>query len=479
MNKTSSENKLHTHCDHCNKQHVKIVRYYQQETYCANCYRTWFTKKPCSSCGEIKRLHKKEHSSVCLDCRRHQPCIRCGCDAVKHSANTPQGRACQSCYQRHFKAPQQCFECGKKKTGLSRYQELPHQHPICGTCYQQHVCETCPACRRYRKLVDTPQGKLCHKCHELGEINCPSCQKLMPAGCGEHCWSCYWQQRLIREVEINQNKFASDGVKQGYGDFIKWFVAQRDYQVVTLKHQHFVKFFERCNALWGQIPNYDKLANEFKPEGLRSHLTVLRWLIDTGQITINLKVKDDIAEQERIQNLLGKFDAVPEQVDRYYEILVKKINAGRTTLKSLRLALQPVAGLYQQFGLIGAQAPSQAQIDNYLTLKSGQRNALYGFINYLNQTQELELKCEVPDLKRRKRAKRQQLEQEIMGLARQTTPLSKKDQLRWLQLGMAYFHDQEVSLKALANVPVFCQPDNEMLRLNYEGKHYWLPRAGQ
>lgn len=477
MNKTSSENKLHTHCDHCNKQHVKIVRYYQQETYCANCYRTWFTKKPCSSCGEIKRLHKKEHSSVCLDCRRQQPCIRCGCDAVMHGANTLQGRACQSCYQRHFKAPQQCFECGKKKAGLSRYQDLPHQQLICGMCYQQHVCETCPACRRYRKLVDTPQGKLCQKCHEWGKINCPSCQQLMPAGCGERCWDCYWQQRLAREVALNKNKFASDCIRENYIQFIQWLASQRGDQVASLKHDHFSQFFMRCDVIWQQIPAYDALVIEFKPEGLRSHLTVLRWLTDTGKVSIDLQLKDDIAEQERIHNLLGKFDALPEQVERYHALLLEKIKQGKTSLKSLRLALQPVVGVYQQFGLSGAQVLSQIQLERYLTNRPGQRNALFGFICFLNRTQELALECEIPALKQINKAKRQEVEQQLILLARQVKPLSKKDQLRWLQLGMKYFHNQEVSLKALVNVPFSIQSNDGMLKLDYHNKHYYLPNC--
>lgn len=477
MNKTSIENKLHTHCDHCNKQHVKIVRYYQQETYCANCYRTWFIKKPCSLCAQVKRLHKKEHTSVCLDCRSQQPCIRCGRDAVKHGANTPQGRACQSCYQRHFKAPQQCFECAKKKTGLSRYQEIPHQQLICGTCYQQHVCETCTACRRYRKLVDTPKGRLCQKCHELGEINCPCCQKLMPAGCGERCWDCYWQQRLAQEVSLNKSKFASDSVRESYAQFNQWLANQRGYQIASLKHDHFNQFFMRCDVIWQQIPAYDALVIEFKPEGLRSYLTVLRWLTDTKQISIDLQLKDHIAEQQRIDKLLGKFDELPEQVKCYHELLLEKLRQGKTSLKSLRLALQPVVGLYQQFELIDAQMPSQPQIERYLTIRSGQRNALFGFISFLNKTQELALKCEVPALIQINKAKRKEVEQQLMLLARQAKPLSKKDQLRWLQLGMAYFHDREVSLKELTNAEVLSQQDEEMMILDYQGKHYWLPQS--
>lgn len=476
MNKTSIETNHHTSCDHCNKQHVKIVRYYQQETYCANCYRTWFIKKPCSICAQVKRLHKKEHSSVCLDCHRQQPCIRCGQEAVKHGANTPKGRVCQGCYQRYFKAPQQCFECGKKKKGLSRYQELPHQQLICGTCYQQHVCETCTACRRYRKLVDTPKDRLCQKCHELGEINCPCCQKLMPAGCGERCWDCYWQQRLAQEILLNKSKFASDSVRESYTQFNQWLANKRGDQIASLKHDHFSQFFMRCDAIWQQIPAYDALVIEFKPEGLRSHLTVLRWLADTKQISIDLQLKDDIAEQERIQNLLAKFDVLPDLIQKYYKMLVEKLEQGKTTLKSLRLALQPATGIYLQFGLISAQMLNQTQINTYLTMKAGQRNALYGFIGFLNKTQELALKCEMPTITQINKAKRKEVEQQLMGLARKIKPLSKKDQLRWLQLGMAYFHDVEMSLKVLADILVFRQRDSDMMSLEYQGKYYWLPQ---
>ena len=88
---TSIEKTKHR-CNSCGNKNVEIKRRYKDDTYCANCYRIWFVKKPCSQCGEINRLHKKEDFAVCRSCRMSQPCIRCGGAAVKNGANTEYGR---------------------------------------------------------------------------------------------------------------------------------------------------------------------------------------------------------------------------------------------------------------------------------------------------------------------------------------------------------------------------------------------------
>lgn len=465
-------------CDSCGNKKVEIKRRYKGDTYCANCYRIWFIKKPCSQCGEINRLHKKEDSAVCRGCRMNQPCTRCGGAAVKDGANTEYGRVCQVCYQGYFKAKKECFECGEFKRNISSYSKLTHDHAVCTSCYQSHFMQSCSLCGRYRELVDSEQGMICRKCDEFGEIPCQSCDKLMPAGMGKRCNECYWSQRLNHEVKLNSYLLSTTLMRQAYTDFTEWFMINKGSMTATLKHNNFINFFVHCDELWSKIPSYESLVNEFKPNGLREYLTVLRWLIKTKQVVVDTKIKDQIAEEERIVNLLAKFDGrTPHCIGEYHYYLEQKLLKGKTSLKSVRLALQPAIDLCTQFRLEGSNAPIQEQIDGYLLVKQGQRNALYGFVMFLNKKYGSSLVCIKPSKDAVLKANRGEIEKQLMVLNNQPKPLSDKDKLMWLQLGMMYFHSVTVNSKTLMSLEkenIIVEEENAVL-IKFKGDEYILP----
>lgn len=464
------------HCSSCSNDNVEIKRHYKGDTYCSNCYRIWFIKKGCNKCGEINRLHKKEGFAVCRACRMSQPCIRCGGDAVENGANTEYGRVCQVCYQGYFKAKKECFECGEFKRNISRYSKLSHDHAVCQKCYQGHVMQSCPLCYRFRELVESDKGPMCQKCHDFGEIPCQSCHKLMPAGMGKRCNECYWSQRLKHEAKVNSYLLSTALMRQAYIDFTEWFMVNKGSMIATLKHNNYIDFFTRCDELWGKIPDYESLVNKFKPNGLREYLTALRWLIKTKQVVVDPDVKNQIAEEERIINLLAKFDdKTPDCISAYHEYLNQKLLNDETSLKSVRLALQPAIDLYTQFQLTGSNTPNQEQIDGYLLVKSGQRNAIYGFVMFLNRKHSLDLVCVKPSKDDVLKANRGEIEKQLMALYNQPKPLSDKEHLIWLQLGMAYFHRMDIKLSTLRTVELIpC--DDGMLKIVIKGKKYWIPK---
>lgn len=464
-------------CDSCGNKDVEIKRRYKDDTYCANCYRIWFIKKPCSQCGKINRLHKKEDFAVCKACRMSQPCNRCGGEAVKDGANTEYGRVCQTCYQGYFKTKKECFECGEFKRNVSRYSKLSHDHAVCTRCYQSHFMQSCSLCGRYRELVESEQGKICQKCNEFGEIPCETCHKPMPAGMGKRCGDCYWSQRLKHEAEINTYLLTDGVMRQAYISFTIWFEAELDSKTAALKHNNYIDFFVRCDELWGKIPSYQSLVQEFKPNGLREYLTALRWLIKTKQIIVDPKIKDQIAEEERIVNLLAKFDGkAPHCISDYHNYLEQKLLLDKTSLKSVRLALQPAIDLCTQYVIEASNTPIQEQIDGYLLVKQGQRNALYGFVMFLNKKCGSSLTCEKPSKDAVLKANRGEIERQMMTLYNHPKPLSDKDLLRWLQLGMMYFHGVKVDLTLLRDLHHRSKDKDKMIMLKYNEKEYWLAK---
>lgn len=459
-------------CDWCGNYPVNIKRRYKGEGYCANCYKTWFTKQPCSRCNKLSRLHKKEHEPICRECIKNQPCKRCGNDASINGANTEYGRVCQICWQGYFKKKKTCQECGEDKAGVSRYTELPHDNEICVSCYQRETRATCSACKRFRKVIETPTGVLCEKCHESGEVDCPCCGGQMPAGFGKRCWDCYWSGRLQREVEVNLYLFKSDKIKAAYKDFINWFIDRTCNQKVTMEHLKFTTFFKTCDELWHEIPSYDSLVQEFKPEGLRHHLTVLRWLIDTEQVIVNLDIKNEVAEKERILNLLNKLEILPESIETYYEFLNEKLALKKTSLKSIRLALQPAIGIYVELSINRHQKPSQEQLDAYLRLKQGQLSAITGFVSHINRKYGTNIQCNPPDPEILRKDRRKILERDLIAINHLRNP-TRKDYERWVVISLEYFHELKISRKTLATLNIEQNQDKAIVK--YSKQEYVIP----
>lgn len=405
-----------------------------------------------------------------------EPCIRCGGDAFKDGANTEYGRVCQICYQGHFKAKKMCFECGQLKRNISRYSKISHDQPICTSCYGRHFMDNCALCHKHRELIDTEQGRICKKCDEFGEVPCESCNKLMPAGMGKKCEDCYWLQRVLHEADLNDYLLKSNETKKAYADFIEWLVTYKGSMVATLKHNKFIYFFIRCDEIWQKIPSYESLVQEFKPNGLREHLTVLRWLTTTKQITIDSATKEQVAEQERIINLLAKFDdKIPCCINEYHGHLEQKLLEGRTSLKSVRLALQPAVGLCMEYEVKGLNTPTQEHIDSYLLVKHGQYSALYGFVTFLNKNHDLRLACNKPNKDDVLKANHNELEKQMIDFVRNNQTLSNANESKWLQLGMMYFHGVKISLKSIKSLQNHLTAKGDMVALNYEGKEYFLP----
>jgi hypothetical protein len=336
--------------------------------------------------------------------------------------------------------------------------------------------EICALCHKYRELIDTEQGRICKKCDEFGEVSCTSCNKLMPAGMGKQCQDCYWLKRLLHEAELNDYLLKSNETKKAYSDFVEWLADCKGSMVAALKHNKFIYFFIRCDEIWHKIPSYESLVQEFKPNGLREHLTVLRWLILTEQITIDSTTKAQVAEQERIVNLLEKFDnKTPRCIEEYHKYLDQKLLEGKTSLKSVRLALQPAVDLCIEYEVKGLNTPTQEHIDGYLLLKQGQYSSLYGFVTFLNKSYELVMVCNKPSKEDVWKLKSKEIEQEIMRLYNKDKPLSPKDRLIWLQLAMAYFHQVNVTLSTLKALTVQ-QRNEEMYMIVFNEKEYWLPK---
>lgn len=467
-------------CADCGAKNIKIQRKHKGKSYCINCYKKSFKKKPCETCGELHPFHVDDVELVCPECLRKQPCICCGKDAYKNGTNTADGRVCQSCKRYRLTPKKVCFECGVEKSNVRQYKIIGHNHEICVSCYRKHSSEICLCCHHYRShknMVETPNGRKCRKCYEVGKMPCPNCQELMWAGVGKRCWDCYYSEKIKKEVVQNKFVFQSNVIKDEYISFVEWFGQNKGMEKAKKKHTNFVDFFARCDSIWSKIPSYQSLVQEFKPEGLRQYLTVLKWLTDTNRIVVDETLKEQVAEEERIESLIAKLgDSLPVIVEEYLTYLKDRRERRKTTFKSVRTSFQPVVGIYEQFSLKEADTPSQKQIDIYLKKKRGQARNLYSFIVFLREKYQVELDCIAPDKRVTQKSKRKDSEDELMRLFNLPKPVQPKTMLKWLQVSMFYFHNQEISLTELKGMKVEEKTDLDMLQLTYHGKNYSIPK---
>lgn len=280
----------------------------------------------------------------------------------------------------------------------------------------------------------------------------------------------------MHEVKLNTYLFSSEDIKNDYQKFTAWLSTTKGAKTAKLKNNNFIEFFIRCDELWGEIPSYQPLVHEFKPQGLRHNLTVLRWLIETDRVVEDLETKDYVAEQERITKLLGKFDnGLPKEIALYHQELMQKHRSQEIALRTVRLSLQAVVGIYTTMLVKSDCTPNQEQIDVYLTKKRGQYNSLISFVRFLNSKYNQNLKCNRPRPEDVAKATRKQLESSLMLLAVKPHPLSDKDELFWSQICLALFHDTTISLSALKAITP--KPMNDDMQvIKYNNKDYCIPK---
>ena len=451
-------------CSICGK--AQVTRKFQEEYYCANCYAQWFQKKTCKRCGQLKRIHRE--GELCLECEKLTDCVRCGKEAGTFEIGmiSRYGAVCGSC-TRYFREEIECSECGKMTR--DRYRSPVTNESVCLQCYRRYTFATCKNCRRYRK-VHNQEKQLCKKCDEQLLSTCPKCKSEMPSGYGNVCPDCARRSLLFNMILLNGHILRNKAVKTAYKKFIFWYMRKCGISVALHKGSDFMRFFIDCDEIWQQIPDYAELVTHFKPNGLRANLTVLRWLLDTNQIIIDEALKDDLAELERIQALFNKLKESVPCIASYYQKLQRRCDEGKTSLKSVRLALQPAIDLISTNEI--TDYPTQDQLNQYLVGKSGQTAAITGFINHLKS--EYHRKLEI-DRKLIQQIKTKQLKkrysQRLVELYKQEA-LTVAEQMELVSVVLYSLHGIEIKKNKIATISLidgiayYCDED----------RNYFLPQ---
>ncbi|WP_124173284.1 hypothetical protein [Pseudomonas aeruginosa] len=276
-------------------------------------------------------------------------------------------------------------------------------------------------------------------------------------------------------MQLDQAAFASPRFAELFARFGAWLQGRAGGQRAALRIHRYLPFFVEIEQRWGEIPAYPILVEHFGAEGLRRVRLPMKWLIESHHINVCTVDREADSENRRVSALVA---SVPvgtvgaNALAAYREKLQSKIKAGKLTIRSMRLALRPAASLLLAADASGHTLPDQITVDRLLRETPGQRSALSGFINFLNQKYALNLLA-IVDEKFAATRRRRRLEATLISLA-MTVDGSDSFLREWIGIGLVYFHGLPNTVSRLISNDAITT-DADGYRVSIEGQEYWLP----
>lgn len=297
----------------------------------------------------------------------------------------------------------------------------------------------------------------------------------MPAGRGRRCESCYWHGVHNKRVRLDQAAFATPRFAELFASFGAWLQGHAGGQRAALWIHRYLPFFIEIEQRWGEIPTYPILLAHFGAEGLRRVRLPMKWFIESHLITVCTVAREEDSESRRVRALVSTVPAGTigaHALAIYRDQLQTKIQAGTSTIRSMRLALRPAANLLLAADASGHALPNQVAVDHLLRGAPGQLAALSGFIRFLNQHYALDLLA-VVDKKSAAARRRKNLEVNLLALA-QSEDGSDSFLHKWIDVGLAYFHGLPRKLsRRISGDSIIIDADG--YRVSIDCQEYWLP----
>lgn len=383
-------------CDFCNTPLINWDYRYNGKHYCRSCYDRDFSVQVCDVCNKCKMIEKSLHQPICKICQvKDRPCIRCAKAIINPGMITEHGPVCNSC-SKYFREQKQCTECGEYKHHVSNRSVEKGQKLLCQNCYNKTLL-TCVMCQRKSKTFRLdPNGKsICKKCVTESR-NCAQCGNPFPAGRGKICSECSSINGIKKKMKFYQGALR-DEVSQIAEGFSGWLVERRGVQFTSHRFMYYFPYFQDIEQLVQDLsrwPTYYELVEAFTVSKMRKYLLATRYLEESGLITVDKAVKDEFANWNMIDRYLSTFKEgsfFHQVLGEYFDVLNKKLIEGRTTVRSIRLAITPVVKLFQYCEYCNENQPTQLIFQSYLWLFPGQKSTITGFVNFLNVKTPVEL----------------------------------------------------------------------------------------
>ena len=475
MSNAPARAKQERECDECSRKQVEIARVYRGHRYCRTCYAREFKHRACPGCGNTARLPREFPKAVCRRCERDRPCVRCGREMARMGLRTPYGPACPACAP-YFREEEPCEACGTPSRRLTRVARLGHDLRLCPRCARVDH-ETCAWCKRPRLLAENENGEwLCNRCRKEGKVPCPSCGEPMPAGRGSQCQTCYSDELADKRIALDCAAFSSETMAQHFGAFGRWLKETRGTEKAAQKIHRFLPFFIEIERAWGNIPGYGALLKHFGARRLRAVLLAVRWMEVVGLVEPDATAREADSDHRRIDATLARFPTgswAREILENYRKVLEERVETGRSSTRSVRLALAPAAGLLETAVDESGAVPSQKALERYLRRTPGQRAAVSGFVAHLRDAHGARLAMPRRDPRAVSRRRHRLLREALLELMRRRES-GPEARHRWIATALEYFHDVPKTVVATATVEN-ATPDQDGLSVQIGETRYWIP----
>jgi len=276
---------------------------------------------------------------------------------------------------------------------------------------------------------------------------CAKCGKEMPGGRGRVCMECAARNGLARKKRFGMGALSNRTAK-AFETFADWFEKKRGPQVASLRLLEYLPFFMDIGSLeerLGRLPLYWELADVLSVKRIWENRLAMEFLDGSGLIKRDVVAQKEIAERDMIERYLGTFSEqtfFAKALGAYLEKLETKMLAGKTTIRSIRLALTPAKRFLEYCSYCGKDYPDQESLEGYLWIYPGQKNALMGFVNFLNEHFKTGLdirSVEKPKLCR-PRSSRKYLEQRLIRAMQDENYLRNIGKDKFLRIAIGYLH---------------------------------------
>lgn len=388
MNEPNSPN---WQCSSCHE--YKTGRRYRRNghQYCSICKRLEFHRANCRQCGKNALLLRDNPNGLCRKCEiADRVCIRCGRSNMNWGQVTKDGPVCPSCSY-YFRNEKSCSRCGRLRKRVYRSPEYGIHELICDSCLNADIKFNCSACYQFRNgfICTLDRKVLCETCSILPDKSCQQCHKPMSAGRGKVCRDCSYRNRFLKRVAINKTAL-SPLWREYFSTYANWLLNHAGSLRASLlinQHWPFFRKLDRITQEIGQIPTHQELMRYMTVLEMRRSLLVTQFLDESNIITQDAQTKADAAEwdyMDRMKLRLATNKELESIFVGYRDYMLKRVETGKTSLRSVRLAMTPTTRLLELSGLMNKSLPDQSVLIQFLWQHAGQRAAISGFVNYLN-----------------------------------------------------------------------------------------------
>ncbi|MDD2653249.1 MAG: hypothetical protein PHX44_09395 [Sulfurimonas sp.] len=265
---------------------------------------------------------------------------------------------------------------------------------------------------------------------------------------------------------------------QGFSDWLK---QRRGAIYASLKLQRYYKFFSKLDQVAKELdrfPTYEEMVQFLSVMEARKYLLVTLYLQDIKQIIIDKAVQEEYANLDMIDRLLQYFekdDYRYKLLFEYYTALRTKADQGKTSIRSIRLALTPAEKFLKYCDHFEKSEISDEALSGYLWVYRGQKSAIFGFVSFLNQKHKFSLEAHRNLLPiKTPRYSRKQLKQKFIELL-QNPQDDLKYQQKLLRFSLGYLYHIDIPNNAFINQKDIQKDKNDAYCLRLVGKKFYLP----